>query len=133
MKTDGYGDPEYFEMDLADDNVRDAINSLLPPNEDHDQWVGLVSSNLDGGILAYVHPDNAQRIVHAMNREIFVIAWTGGYEPPSYAVKFSLKEASEQAREWAADIKPDSGDTVDVLRIDPETGGIERLLEGELR
>lgn len=58
--------------------------------------------------------------------EVFVIAWTGGYEAPSYTVKATAAEAWTQAEEWWKDAK-EGEDTLDVLRIDLTTMTIERL------
>lgn len=46
----------------------------------------------------------------------YILAWTGGYEPPSYKAVATEEEAWALANEWASEM--DEGDTIDVLRID---------------
>lgn len=45
----------------------------------------------------------------------FLVAFTGGYEPPSYQAFTDEDEAWGKAEEWASDMA--EGDTIDVLKI----------------
>lgn len=62
--------------------------------------------------------------------ELFVIAWTGGYEATSYTVKLTEQSAWEQARIWWEDADKEE-DSIDVLRIDLNTLTMERLEDPE--
>lgn len=62
--------------------------------------------------------------------ELFVIAWTGGYEATSYTVKTTAADAWAQAKEWWADADPEV-DSIDVLRINLTTLTMERLERSE--
>lgn len=55
---------------------------------------------------------------------IYVIAWSGGYEAPSYKVANSLPAALKTADKWAEDME--ESDYIDVLRITPDTLKIDR-------
>lgn len=58
--------------------------------------------------------------------ELFIIAWTGGYEATSYTVKSTAAEAWTQAELWWDDADQE-GDTMDILRLDLTTLTLERL------
>jgi hypothetical protein len=57
--------------------------------------------------------------------EVFVIAFTGGYEAPSYEVKATVEEALSVAETWAEDLE--DGDTIDVLRINVKNFTLSRV------
>lgn len=59
--------------------------------------------------------------------EIFIVAWSGGYEEASYAAKPDEESAREQFESWKSDAKIDQGDSVDLLRINLSTMAIEAL------
>ncbi len=58
--------------------------------------------------------------------ELFIVAWTGGYEDTSYVVKPTAAEAWAQANTWWDDADPETH-TMDILRLDLTTLTIERL------
>lgn len=49
--------------------------------------------------------------------EIFIVAWTGGYESPQLFAKPTQDEAVSLAREWRAE-SSEPGDSIDVFRVD---------------
>lgn len=55
----------------------------------------------------------------------FMVAWSGGYEAPSYQVFNTEQEAWDKAKEYAKDMQ--DGDTIDVLRIDMAQKTVVRL------
>lgn len=57
--------------------------------------------------------------------EIFIVAWTGGYEAPSYEAKSNEADAWNLANEYVEDLE--DGDTLDVLRVNLRNFTIERL------
>ena len=57
--------------------------------------------------------------------KIYIVAWSGGYDAPSYAVKLNAEEAMTQGKEWMKDAE--DGDWVDVLEVDPKAGTVKRL------
>lgn len=82
------------------------------------------------GVLRDFDPDPSEPAAPAhpapAGGEIFVVAWTGGYEAPSYVVKLTEEQAWDQAGAWLADAHED-GDTIDVLRVDLATAEVTRL------
>jgi len=58
---------------------------------------------------------------------VFIVAWTGGYEAPSYVVFATEEEAIKQAKEWWADADEDA-DSIDILRLNPTDLTIERIM-----
>ena len=57
--------------------------------------------------------------------EVFIIVWSGGYDPPQYEVRPNRTEAFALAKSWAEDME-EGVDTVDVLRLDLDSMTIER-------
>lgn len=55
----------------------------------------------------------------------YIIAWTGGYEAPSYGYKSTMREAMGLAEEWASQLQ--DGDTIDVLEVDTDAGTVTRV------
>lgn len=62
----------------------------------------------------------------AFSSDIYIVAWTGGYEAPSYHAFMTENEAMRQAEEWWADADQDA-DSLDVLRINPNDMTITRV------
>lgn len=60
-----------------------------------------------------------------MNEELFIVAWTGGYELPQYATERTLEDAVKRAQDW--DEGADEGDFIDILRVDVAKSTIERV------
>lgn len=58
--------------------------------------------------------------------EVFLVAWTGGYEAPQYATRPTEAEAMDLGREWYEDSNGET-DTVDVLRLNLADGSVTRL------
>lgn len=59
-------------------------------------------------------------------KDVFVVAWSGGYDPPQYEVRTTDVQAWALAHSWAGDM--DEGeDIIDVLRIDLDAMTVERL------
>jgi len=63
---------------------------------------------------------------NACRNPIYIVAWTGGYEAPSYHAFMTENEAMRQAEEWWADADQDA-DSLDVLRINPNDMTITRV------
>lgn len=64
-----------------------------------------------------------------MNDIMYLVAWTGGYEAPSYFASPFREVAIAKAVEWAADADFENGDSMDILRITDTIDGmiVERL------
>lgn len=60
--------------------------------------------------------------------DIYIIAWTGGYEPAAYFTSTDRKEAIDKAVEWAKDADFEQ-DTIDILRLTDTIDGlvVERI------
>ncbi len=56
---------------------------------------------------------------------IYLAAWSGGYEAPSYEMFYSAEAAFTKAEEWQKDMS--GSDWIDVLELDPTTKTIKRL------
>lgn len=52
---------------------------------------------------------------------IYMLAWTGGYEPANYAFFTSLDDLAVRLADWSEDFDADRGDTFDIVEIDPST------------
>lgn len=61
---------------------------------------------------------------------LFIVCWSGGYEPPQYEVVDTVEAAAAVARDWWG--QHAEGDTIDVLRLDVEARTIERVPAAEL-
>ena len=57
---------------------------------------------------------------------VYIVAWTGGYEAPSYTAFFDEARAWDQAYEWVEEME-EGVDTIDVLRLDLPSLKMERL------
>lgn len=70
-------------------------------------------------------PELPSEEVPTSRNQVFLVAWCGGYDAPSYALKFTKDSAWDQAREWLNDLQ--DGDTIDVLRLGLTDGIVSRL------
>lgn len=54
-----------------------------------------------------------------MDLPIYVVAWTGGFEPTQFAAVFTEEEAREKAADWdeGSSQNPDDGDMIEVFKI----------------
>lgn len=57
----------------------------------------------------------------------YLVAWSGGYEPPIYQVFFSEEEAMKQAKDWWDMSTHEEGDWIDVLEIDVIANTVARI------
>lgn len=58
-----------------------------------------------------------------IERDVFMVAWHGGYEAPSYVAHYTEDAAWQQADEWWADADEES-DQIDVLKVSPHPQGL---------
>jgi hypothetical protein len=71
------------------------------------------------GDAASLPPGPARAKLHwadERSSSLYVVAWSGGYEQPQFAVRFDREEARLLGESWADDAK--DGDQIDVLKID---------------
>lgn len=47
----------------------------------------------------------------------FLIAWTGGYEPPSFFASKDKDEALDKFGDWSRALEPDGGESVHALLL----------------
>ena len=59
--------------------------------------------------------------------DTFLVAWSGGYEPPAYKVAKTDVEAWRIAESWRSQINHVDGEYIDILRIDTNLGEVERI------
>ena len=58
----------------------------------------------------------------------YIVAWTGGYEAPTYEYRNTRTEAFNLAAEWLGEM--DERDTIDVLAIDTDAETVTRIDAG---
>lgn len=60
----------------------------------------------------------------------FIVAWTGGYEMPTYFATPDQDEAEAKFAEWLADRK-DESDTIQILEVSEDGRTIEALKDDQ--